>query len=61
MDDEVRIVPMLLIDPGHATKNGEFTFEMQPHSNPNRTVRFSLSSQDAEMLYNALGEYLKAT
>lgn len=54
-----RTVDMFLINPGTAAPNGKFTFEMQPESNPSRTVKFALSPKDADDLKKALDEYFK--
>lgn len=54
-----RTVEMFLINPGTAASNGEFTFEMQPRSNPARTVKFALNPTDANDLKKALDEYFK--
>ncbi len=60
MSEENRTVQMHVISPGSTAKDGDFTFELQPRYNPGRTVKFAVIPSDAEAVYKALGEYLKA-
>lgn len=53
---ESKIVEMGLVSTNE--QNGAFTFDMQPKSNPNRTVRFAIDQVDAWVMYDALGKYL---
>ena len=59
MSDSTRTVQMYLVQPGKAAPSGEFTFELEPRINAGRTVAFSLTPPDADLLKKALDEYFK--
>jgi hypothetical protein len=53
---ETKTVEMRLVATDE--QKGAFIFDMQPQSNPNRTVRFSIDQVDARTMYESLGRYL---
>jgi hypothetical protein len=59
MSETLREVPMYLIDPGTASPDGEFCFELQARANAGRTVRFALNTSDSLMLKEALVKYFQ--
>lgn len=59
MSENLKVVQMVVINPGETAANGEFTFQLQPRFNASRTVQFELQPQDAESLHKALGAYFR--
>lgn len=63
-DGTPKTVQMQLVSPnpnthGSTDELDDFEFEMQPRVNPGRTIRYALTTEDAESLHLALGVYIK--